>query len=166
LFPNQNPPLMKDAIRAFLESKQVAIVGASANKDNFGRSLMVELLKKEYQVIPVNPKCSEVEGVGCVATVRDLPAGVESVILAVPPGLTDEVVDQCIGTSVKRVWMIRGVGRGAYSQSACEKCRENNIDVVYGFCPLMFFGDGLHKFHFWFRKTFGKLPAEYLVSGN
>jgi predicted CoA-binding protein len=158
--------MMKDAILAFLDSKKVAIVGASSNKDNFGRSLMVELSRKDYQVIPVNPKYETVEGVACVPTVKELPAEVESVILAVPPKLTDEVVDQCIGTSVKRVWMIGGIGRGAYSKNAQEKCREHNIDVVYGFCPLMFYGDGFHKFHFWLKKTFGKLPPEYLVSGH
>ncbi len=43
-------------------------------------------------------------------------------------------------------------------------CKENDIEVVYGFCPMMFMGEGMHKFHFWIRKTFGKLPAEYLVS--
>ncbi|MFH0756528.1 MAG: CoA-binding protein [Bacteroidota bacterium] len=157
---------MKDTILEFLDDKKVAIVGASGNKDNFGRSLMVELSKKEYQVIPVNPKYKEVEGVACVPTVRELPKEIESIIIAVPAGMTDEIIDQCIGTPIKRVWMIRGVGRGAYTESAHEKCRENGIKVVYGFCPLMFYGDGLHQFHFWMRKTFGKLPAEYLHTNN
>jgi predicted CoA-binding protein len=157
---------MKDIIEKFLEDKKVAIVGASNNKDNFGRSLMAELHKKEYQVIPVNPKYDEVEGVACVSTVRELPGDVQNIILAVPASLTDEIVEQCIGTPVKRVWMIRGVGRGAYTESAHALCRENNIEVVYGFCPLMFYGDGMHKFHFWLRKRFGKLPAEFQLGVN
>ena len=157
---------MRDAILDFLDSRKLAVVGASSNKDNFGRSLMEELSKKDYQVIPVNPKYKEVLGVPCVPTVKELPKDVESVILATPPSLTGEIIDQCIGTAVKRVWMIQGVGRGAYSRSAHEKARENNIDVVYGFCPMMFFGDGFHKFHFWLKKTFGKLPAEYLLGSN
>ena len=157
---------MKDIIQEFINDRKVAIVGASAKKDNFGRSLLLELSKKDYEVIPVNPKCEEVEGRACVATVKDLPKEVESVILAVPPSLTDEIIDQCIGTPIKRVWMIRGVGKGAYTEKAHELCIENNIKVVYGFCPLMFFGDGMHKFHFWMRKTLGKLPAEYQISAN
>lgn len=157
---------MKDIIQAFREDKKVAIVGASNNKDNFGRSLMEELSKKDYQVFPVNPKFSEVKGVACASTVKDLPKEVVNVILAVPASLTDEIIDQCIGTPIKRVWMIRGVGKGAYTDSAHEKCRENNIDVVYGFCPLMFLGEGMHKFHFWLRKTLGKMPAEYTQEVN
>ncbi len=157
---------MKKTIQAFKDDKKVAIVGASPNKDNFGRSLMNELAKKEYQVIPVNPKYEEVEGVKSVATVKELPEGFKNVILAVPSSLTDGIIDQCIGTPVKRVWMIRGVGKGAFTESAYQKCNENGIEVVYGFCPMMFLGDGMHKFHFWLRKRFGKMPAEYLISGN
>ena len=157
---------MKDTIQEFLEDKKVAIVGASANKENFGLYLTKELSKKAYQVIPVNPKCKEVENIPCVPTVKDLPEDVHSVILAVPPSLTEEIVDQCIGTPVKRVWMIRGMGRGAYSESAHQLCRENKIDVVYGFCPLMFYGEGMHKFHFLLRKTFAKLPAEFKLAVN
>jgi len=157
---------MKDIILKFLDDKKVAIVGASNNKDNFGRSLMEELSKKDYQVFPVNPKCTEVKEVTCVPTVKELPKDVVNIILAVPPSLTDEIIDQCIGTPIKRVWMIRGVGKGAYTESAHETCKENNIEVVYGFCPLMFLGEGMHKFHFWLRKKFGKLPAEFQLGVN
>ena len=154
---------MKDTILDFLDSKKVAVIGASPNKDNFGRYLMLELAKKGIETIPVNPKYEAVEGVTCVPSARELPADVEGAIIAVPASLTDEIADQCIGSTVKRVWMIKGVGRGAYTETAHRKCEENDIRVVYGFCPMMFFGDGMHKFHFWLKKTFGKLPAEYLV---
>lgn len=157
---------MKDIIRAFVEDKKVAIVGASSNKENFGLYLTKELGKKAYQVIPVNPKYKEVENIPCVPTVKDLPKDVHSVILAVPPSLTEEIVEQCIGTPIKRVWMIRGMGRGAYSERAYQLCTENKIAVVYGFCPMMFYGEGMHKFHFWLRKTFNKLPAEFQLSVN
>jgi len=127
---------------------------------------MLEFAKKDIECFPVNPSYEEVEGRACVNTVRDLPRDVDSAILAIPARLTDEIIEQCIGSGIKRVWMIKGVGRGAYSESAHRKCRENGIDVVYGFCPMMFFGEGMHHFHFWLRKTFGRLPQEYLVSEN
>lgn len=152
---------MKEIIQAFLDDRKVGMVGASNNKDNFGRSLMAELNKLDYRVYPVNPRCKEIEGIPCVPTVSELPKEVVSLILAVPSSLTGEIIDQCIGTQIKRVWMIKGVGKGAYSEQAHSTCKENNIDVVYGFCPMMFYGSGGHKFHLWFRKTFGKIPAEY-----
>ena len=155
---------MKKIIQEFLDAKEIAIAGASTNKDNFGLSLMKELTKSGVQVYPVNPGYDEIEGIACVDSVKELPEKVESVILAVPPALTEEIVQQCVGTSVKRVWMIRGVGRGAYSEKALQICTENDIEVVYGFCPMMFFGKGFHKFHLWMRKNFSKLPEEYILN--
>lgn len=157
---------MKDIIQGFLDNKNIAIVGASPNKENFGKYLIKELVKKDYLPNPVNPKYDEVEGIKTVPTVKDLPSDVVNVILAVPPELTDEIVDQCSGTHIKRIWMIRGMGKGTYTKSAHEKCDELGIELVHGFCPMMFLGDGMHKFHFWLRKRFGKMPAEYLVSEN
>jgi predicted CoA-binding protein len=157
---------MKKTIQAFLDNKKLAIVGASPNKDNFGRSLMAELSKKEYQITPVNPKYDKVEGVETVATVKDLPVELENIIIATPPLLTNEIAGQIIGTHIKRVWMIRGVGKGSATEEARKILLDNGIEVVYGFCPMMFMGDGMHKFHFWLRSRFGKMPAEYLVSEN
>ncbi|MCP4309916.1 MAG: CoA-binding protein [Bacteroidetes bacterium] len=69
---------MKKIINAFLDNKKLAIVGASPNKDNFGRYLMAELAKIEYQVIAVNPKYNEVEGIPTVPSVKELPDEVEN----------------------------------------------------------------------------------------
>jgi predicted CoA-binding protein len=155
---------MKQTINDFLSQQKLAIAGASPNKDNFGKYLMQELSKIGKEVYPVNPRYQEIEGTACVGSVKELPGDVESLILAVPPALTDEIVGQALDSGIKRIWMIQGVGRGAYSESAHQKCRENNIEVVYGFCPMMLFGKGMHRFHFWFRKTFGKLPGEYQLA--
>lgn len=157
---------MNEIIQAFLNEKKIAIVGASPKADNFGRSLVVELAKKGYETIPVNPSYPEVEDRPCVSSLRELPGDVHSAILAVHPSKTDEIVEQCIGSGIRRVWMIKGVGKGAYTESAHQKCQEAGIEVVYGFCPMMFYGTGMHKFHFWMRKNLGKVPQEYKVSMN
>lgn len=157
---------MKDSIQAFLDDKKLAIVGASPNKENFGKYLIAELLKLDYSPIPVNPKYDEVEGVKTIPSVKELPPDIENVILAVPSSLCVEIVDQCIETPIKRIWMIRGMGKGTYTETAHKKCMDHEIEVVHGFCPMMFFGAGMHKFHFWLRKRFGKMPAEFLISEN
>jgi len=157
---------MKKIIQAFVDHKKVAIAGASPKKDNFGKYLLTELTKLEKEVYPVNPHYDNVEGHTCIPSVKDLPADVENLILAVPPELCEEIAEQTVGTGIKRVWMVRGMGKGAYSEKAHNTCSENQIEVVYGFCPLMFYGGGGHKFHFWLRKTFGKVPGEYLLSPN
>ncbi len=157
---------MRKTIQNFLVLKKVAIAGASPNKDNFGLYLLKELTKFGKEVYPVNPHYNDIEGISCTPSVKDLSKDVENLILAVPPELSEEIVEQAIGSGIKRVWMVKGMGKGAYSEKAHATCDENQIEVVYGFCPMMFYGAGGHKFHLWLRKTFGKLPAEYLVSSN
>ena len=157
---------MKHTIEAFLDSGKVAIAGASPNKDNFGKYLMTELIKLGKEVYPVNPNYDKIEESSCVPTLRDLPEDLENLILAVPPELSEEIAGQAAGSGIKRVWMVKGVGKGAFSEKARVLFEENQIEVVYGFCPMMFYGGGGHKFHHWLRKTFGKLPGEYLISAN
>lgn len=157
---------MRQTIQSFLDNKKVAIAGASPKKDNFGLYLMKELAKLGNEVYPVNPRYEEVEGTKCISSIKDLPSDVENLILAVPPELSEELAGQLAGTGIRRVWMVKGMGKGAYSEKAHANCKENQIEVVYGFCPMMFYGGGGHKFHHWLRKTFGKLPGEYLVSSN
>jgi len=157
---------MKNTIQAFLDSGKVAIAGASPNKENFGKYLMTELHKIGKEVFPVNPNYDKIEDLSCIPSVKDLPEEVENLILAVPPELSEEIAEQAVGSGIKRVWMVKGMGKGAFSEKARTICKENQIEVVYGFCPMMFYGSGGHKFHLWLRKTFTNLPGEYLVSSN
>ena len=157
---------MKKTIEEFLDHKKVAIAGASPRKENFGLFLKKELEKRGNQVFPVNPGYKEIEGTPCCPSVKDLPPDVENLIMAVPPELSEEIAEQLVGSRIKRVWMVKGVGKGAYSEKAHRLLSENQIEVIHGFCPMMFYGEGMHKFHLWLRKTLGKLPGEYLISPN
>ncbi len=155
---------MNKTIDAFLEAKEIAVAGASAKKGNWGLTLMKELRKRGYTVYAVNPKYAEIEDFSCYNTVKDLPSGVENVILAVNPQRAMEIIAQVSESNIKRVWLNQGVGDGAYSAEGVEQLKEMNLEYVYGFCPMMFFGKGLHKFHFWIRKNLGKTPAEFSLN--
>ncbi len=155
---------MKEAIDTFISDKKVAIVGVSPRKENWGKALMIELVKNEYTVLPVNPKFEEIDGEKCYSSVKDLPGDIENVIIAVNPELAESIIDQFEGSAVKRVWFQRGMGKGSYSEKAGDILREQGFEVIYGFCPLMFIGEGFHKFHFWLRRTFGKTPAGFSLN--
>jgi len=86
------------------------------------------------------------------------------VILAVNPERAVEIIGQASEGHVKRVWLNQGIGDGAFSEKGLALLKEKNLEYVYGFCPMMFFGKGLHKFHFWMRKNLGKTPAEFSMN--
>jgi predicted CoA-binding protein len=124
-------------------------------------ALVKELNKKGYTVYPINPKHAEINGMQVYASVKKLPRSVESLILAVYPERARSIISDREGTGIRRVWMNQGVGDGAWSEEGVELSKQNNLDFVYGFCPMMFFGGGLHKFHYWMRIHLGKTPAEF-----
>jgi predicted CoA-binding protein len=89
------------------------------------------------EVIPVNPKESIIEGVGTVATVSELPDGVESISIITPPHVTEKVVSEAVARGIKNIWM----QPGAESQAAVKTCLENGINVIAdGSCLLVVLG--------------------------
>ncbi|MCA1746560.1 MAG: CoA-binding protein, partial [Bacteroidales bacterium] len=115
-------------------------------------------------VYAVNPKYAEIEDFTCYDTVKDLPESVENVILAVNPERAVEIIAHASESHIKRVWLNQGVGDGAFSEKGLALLKEKKLEYVYGFCPMMFFGKGLHKLHFWMRKNLGKTPAEFSMN--
>ncbi len=155
---------MNTIIERFKGDKNIALIGVSANKQKFGNFLLHELTRKGYTVFPVHPAITEVEGIKCYSDVNTLPCHVTNLLIVVNPLATEKLIPQLKDSPIQRVWMHRGAGKGASSAAAIESCKENGIEVVHGFCPMMFFSpSGIHSFHFWMRKKFGKIPAEFTL---
>ena len=154
---------MNTTIERFVGDKNIALIGVSLDKQKFGNYLLHELTQKGYTVFPVHPNITEVEGIKCFSDVKSLPGFVTNLILVVNPAVTLQLVSQLNDSLIQRVWMHRGVGKGAASVVAIEACRSIGIEVVHGFCPMMFFSpSGVHRVHFWLRRKFGKVPAEFI----
>ncbi|WP_372604058.1 CoA-binding protein, partial [Actibacterium sp.] len=73
-------------IRRLLSPKSIAIIGASANPASMGARALATLRRFNYagDIYPVNPKQDQIDGLPCVASVADLPKGVDAAIIAIP----------------------------------------------------------------------------------
>ncbi len=143
----------RTAVRHFLDCRRIAFVGVSRNTSDFSRHLFRELRRRGYDLIPVHPHATEIEGVPCAASVRGIDPPPEGALLMCSPDRTDQLVHECAEAGIPRVWLHRGVGRGAVTASAVDFCRRQGLEVVAGECPFMFLpGAGLpHRLHGWFR---------------
>ncbi len=150
---------MQDLAKDFLAQKRIAVVGVTRDPKGWGRALYDEFKKRGYDTYAVNPAGS-IEGIQCYASLRNLPTKPEGVLLVVPPNVTDQVVREVAELGIPRVWMHKGAGPGAVSESAIQFCKEKNIATVYGVCPFMYFQPPMfgHKLHHVFAKWFGGLP--------
>jgi uncharacterized protein len=156
---------MKKVIAQFINDKNIALIGVSRDPQKFGNALLKELSKKGYTVFPVHPELKEVEGTKCLSSLEELPDNVNNLLLAVQPNVTEEIVSKIDAQKIHRIWMTKGVGKGSASEKAIMECKNKGIEVVYGFCPLMFFPpSGIHGFHLWMRKTFEKVPREFKMA--
>ncbi len=141
-------------IEDFLSQKRLAVVGVSRDQRDFSRAVFREFDQRGYDLVPVNPNASELEGRRCFARVSEVDPPVEGALLLNSADLTEQVVEDCAAAGVRRVWMHRATGRGAVDAKAIEFCRANGIEVVDGECPMMFLShtSWFHRFHGFFRK--------------
>jgi len=151
---------VRERIEDFLSQKRLAVAGVSREPHDFTRSLFREFCQRGYDMVPVNPNLTEVEGRTCYHRVQDVTPPVEGVLLMTPPLVTEQVVRDCAEAGIHRVWMYRAGGVGAVSQGAVEFCESHDISVVPGECPYMFFPAAgfVHRVHGFLKRVAGTLP--------
>jgi predicted CoA-binding protein len=150
-----------DAVAAFLRARRIAVAGVSRDPRQAANAVFRKLVTSGYDVVPVNPRASDVEGVRCYSDLASVPGPVESVVIATPAGAAIDVVRQCGECGVRRVWLHRSFGQGSVSPEAVRACEAQNIDCIVGGCPLMFCEpvDLGHRCMRWWLQKRGRAPV-------
>lgn len=96
---------MVRSIREILESKSVAVIGASRDPEKPGAQLLRVLKKVGYQgqVAGVNPQGGEVFETPLYRRLQDVPFPVDLAVLHIPPQLVPEALRECARKGVKGV---------------------------------------------------------------
>ncbi|HSF19945.1 MAG TPA: CoA-binding protein [Vicinamibacteria bacterium] len=150
-------------VHDFLAQKRIAVVGVSRNnKHHPAANLIFDRLKKTgHEVFPVNPHMETFQGDRCYPELQSIPGGVDGAVIVTRPETTERIVRDCNHAGVRRVWMHQSVAKGSsVSPAAVEYCREHDISVIAGACPMMY-GDRVdfgHKCMRWIFKLTGGLP--------
>jgi predicted CoA-binding protein len=159
-----NSTSVETKAREFLAQKRIAVAGVSRNNTHHpvGNLIYHRLKTTGHDVFPVNPHMQTFEGERCYPDLRSIPGGVDGVVIITRPETTAQIVRDCGDAGVRRVWMHQSVGRGtSVSPEAIEYCRQHDINVIAGGCPMMF-GPGADLGHTcmrWFLKLTGGLSA-------
>jgi predicted CoA-binding protein len=78
---------LRERIDDFLGQKRLAIVGVSREPNDFTRALFREFLTRGYDVAPVNPAITEMEGQHCFARLQEVAPPVDGAVLLTSPPL-------------------------------------------------------------------------------
>ena len=151
-------------VHDFLAQRRIAVAGVSRdNSQHAASNLIYRRLKSTgHDVFAVNPHMQSFDGDRCYPDVQSIPGGVDGVVVVTRPETTAQIVRDCNDAGVRRVWMHQSIGRASsVSPEAVEYCRQHDISVIPGGCPMMY-GEGVdfgHACMRWLLKLTGGLPT-------
>ncbi len=148
--------------RSFLRAGRIAVIGASDDEGNFGRVVCRALREHDREVVAVHPTAAGSAGAPGYPSLDAVPGPVDTAIVMVPADRAAAVVTECVALGVGRIWLFKGVGKGAVSQEALRTARDAGCEVVAGACPLMFLEPvrGVHRFHRGIRRMRRAVKAD------
>ena len=155
---------LETKVNDFLAQKRIAVAGVSRNNSRHpAANLIYRRLKKNgHDVFPVNPNMQTFEGDRCYPDLQSIPGGVDGVVIVTRPEVTERIVHECGDAGIRRVWMHQSMQKGSsVSPNAVEYCRQHEISVIAGACPMMYGADvdfG-HTCIRWIIRLTGGLPT-------
>ncbi len=126
----------KTIIHSILNSRSIAIVGASNNTEKFGGMTMETIINGGYtgQLFPVNPKNDEIMGIKAYKRLVDIPQAVDTAVIIVPAQFVADVLRQAAKKGIKgAIIMTAGFkefGRMDLEEELLEISRTHGIRIM------------------------------------
>ena len=155
---------MDSKVHDFLAQKRIAVAGVSRDDSHHSAANLIyrRLKATGHDVFALNPHLQAFDGDQCYPDLQSIPGSVNGVVIVTRPDTTQRIVHDCADAGVKRVWMHQSLGKGSsVSPAAVEYCRQHDISVIAGGCPMMY-GEGVDVGHAcmrWILRLTGGLPT-------
>jgi uncharacterized protein len=114
------------------KDRPIAVVGASGNPAKYGNIITRNLTGKGYEIIPVNPKESSIEGLTVVASAMEAAGRAGILDFVVPPAVALSVLKQLVGTDVT-IWL----QDGSFDDEVISFAEANFSHVVHHACIMV-----------------------------
>ena len=146
-----------ESIQNFLAQPKVAVAGVSRKKQKFGNAIFKELDKRGFDVFPVNPNIDDYHGQKCYHSLEELPEGVTALVISTKPATSLELLQEARSKGIRHVWL----QQGSLDRKNLDSMDDTGMNIVCNQCILMHAGEvgGVHAFHRWISRTFGKFPS-------
>jgi uncharacterized protein len=111
----------------------IAIVGASSNRAKFGNKAVRAYASRGYQVFPIHPQATTIEGHPAFARLADVPVDrFDRVSLYLPPEVTSHILDDLTSKPIGELWL----NPGAESEELVSRLQQLGQHVVVG-CSIV-----------------------------
>jgi len=88
--------------------KTIAIIGASTDRQKYGNKAVRAFRQQGYQVFPVNPKETEIEGLSAFKTIREVPVRPQLISVYLPPPVLLKVLPDIAARGCDELWLNPG----------------------------------------------------------
>lgn len=110
------------------EKTTIAVLGASKDRNKFSNKCVRAYLEAGYEVFPVNPRESEIEGLAVRKKLSDIPVELDRISVYLPPVLTMELLPEIAAKGASQVFFNPGsadrrvldAARAAHVQAVAE----------------------------------------------
>ena len=114
----------------------VAVIGASNVRQKYGNRAVRAYLRQGWQVYPVNPNETVVEGLKVYPTVSEIPGEVDRASLYVPASVGVTLLDDIKRKGVRELY----VNPGAESDELIAKAERLGLDTIQA-CSIVDIGE-------------------------
>ncbi len=93
------------SLRAFLNPKSVAVIGASRRPNTIGNFVFRNLIQQDFKgvVYPVNPNAEVIAAIKAYPSILDIPGDIDLAIISIPAAGVQQVVEECAHKGVRGV---------------------------------------------------------------
>jgi hypothetical protein len=117
-------------------SRRVAVIGASNDRRKFGNKAVRAFLRQGYQVVPVNPHETHVEGLPAYRSILDVPGSIDMATVYVPPGVGLTLIADLARKGIGELWL----NPGAESPELVARARALGLDPIQA-CSIVGIGE-------------------------
>src|SRR5262245_55605082 len=121
----------------------IAVIGASSDRSKFGNKCVRAYLQEGWDVYPVNPRETEVEGRPVSKSILGVPVEpIDRASICLPPAVGIKVLDEIAKKKVSEVWF----NPGADAPEVLARARELGLKVVAA-CAIIAIGLSPYEFN-------------------
>ena len=111
----------------------IALVGASNDRNKYGNKILLDLLSKNYNVVPINQKEDTIAGLKAYTKVQDLPSRPSIINFVVPPEIGLDITKELVEEGYNHFWY----QPGAESEDLTNLLTQKNKDFIDDKCIMV-----------------------------
>src|SRR5262245_17637814 len=121
----------------------IAVLGASTDRTKFGNKAVRAFVARGFEVYPVNPKATEIEGLAAFPSLAAIPATVklDRISVYLPPTVGLKVLPEIAARGCDELWL----NPGSESEELVAAAEAQGLNVVQA-CSIVAVGLSPHDF--------------------